>query len=63
MGTHTPKISVIIPTFNSFNVIGLCLESIAAQDYPGEQIEIIVADAGSNDGTKEIVEEYTNNIS
>ncbi len=62
MGTHTPKISVIIPTFNSFNVIGLCLESIVAQDYPGEQIEIIVADAGSNDGTKEIVEEYTNNI-
>lgn len=53
---------MIIPTFNSFNVIGQCLESVVTQDYPRECIEIIVADADSGDGTREIVANYTSNI-
>lgn len=63
-GTATllPKISVIIPTYNSSRVIDRCLESIAAQDYPSERIEIIIADAGSSDGTREIAKNYTRNV-
>lgn len=51
-------ISVIIPTLNSAAVLEKCLASIAAQDYPKNKIEIIIADGGSTDGTLEIAKNY-----
>lgn len=53
-----PTISVITPTFNSKVTIAKCLESIRDQDYPQENIEIIIVDGGSADNTKEIVSKY-----
>lgn len=53
-----PSISVIIPTYNSGRSLGECLESIRAQDYPAEKIEIIIIDAGSSDATLEIASKY-----
>lgn len=50
-----PTISIIIPTLNSRRTIGSCLDSIIMQDYPMENLEIIIADGGSKDGTLEIV--------
>ncbi len=50
----TKTVSIIIPTYNSARTLEKCLDSIAAQDYPAEQMEIIVADAGSLDKTLEI---------
>lgn len=49
-----PKISVILPTYNAAGILDDCLKAIAAQDYPSDAVEIIVADGGSSDRTREI---------
>ncbi len=46
-----PKISVIIPTHNSEKTIENCVQSIAAQNFPRNEYEIIVVDDGSKDNT------------
>lgn len=42
-----PLVSVIIPHLNQPDFLRTCLESLAAQDWPAEQTEIIVVDNGS----------------
>jgi glycosyltransferase involved in cell wall biosynthesis len=49
-------VSVVIPTLNAAHVLGKCLASIRAQDYPPGQVELIVADGGSTDGTVEMAD-------
>ncbi|WP_245777366.1 glycosyltransferase [Marinobacter pelagius] len=51
------KVSVLIPAFNRKNYIGETIESVLSQSYPN--IELIVVDDGSTDGTFEILEEYS----
>jgi cellulose synthase/poly-beta-1,6-N-acetylglucosamine synthase-like glycosyltransferase len=46
---------VIVPVLNEESRIATCLESVLAQTYPREQIEVIVADGGSTDRTRELV--------
>lgn len=53
------NISVIIPARNEENNIAACLDSLTAQDYPKDLLEIIVADDHSTDGTAGIVSRYT----
>ncbi len=57
-----PSVSIVIPTLNSEKVLEDCLESIRALDYPGEKIEIIIADGGSTDKTIKIALRYTDKI-
>lgn len=52
------KVTIIIPCRNEVRHIGLCLESVFAGDYPGEQLEVLVVDGMSSDGTRQVVEEY-----
>lgn len=47
-----PLISVIVPVFNVENYVEKCLESIREQTY--RNLEIIVVDDGSSDGTGQI---------
>ncbi len=44
-------VSIVIPTLNSERTLDECLSSIAAQDVPRGSYEIVLADAGSTDGT------------
>lgn len=44
-----PKISVIVPVYNSLNCLERCVDSICAQTF--EELEIILVDDGSTDGT------------
>jgi glycosyltransferase involved in cell wall biosynthesis len=52
----TPTVSYVIPTLNSARTLERCLASIRAQDYP--DVEIVIADAGSTDGTLELANAY-----
>jgi len=56
MSQHS--ISVIIPTFNSAATVSDCLKSIFNQDYPREKLEVIIADAGSQDVTLDRVNKF-----
>lgn len=51
-----PKVSVVVPVYNSIGYIRECIESLLNQTL--KDIEIIVVDAGSNDGTIGILNEY-----
>lgn len=51
--TYAPLVTVIIPTYNRREWIGICLDSVKAQTY--EQIETLVIDDGSTDGTAELL--------
>ena len=59
MSLDKPKISIIMPTLNVKNYIVECLDSVVNQTL--EDIEIIIVDAGSTDGTLEILNEYDEN--
>ena len=50
-----PRVSVIVPAYNSENTIGRCLSAIEAQDYPLRLFEVIVVDDGSRDSTAEVI--------
>lgn len=52
------KISVIVPTFNAAKYIRQCLRSLAMQDWPGDDCEVIVMDNGSTDGTVEMAKDF-----
>jgi GT2 family glycosyltransferase len=51
----TPIVSMVIPMRNEKDHIGNCLQSIIDQDYPGEQVEILVIDGMSTDSSRSIV--------
>ncbi|MGI8927368.1 MAG: glycosyltransferase family 2 protein [Tepidiformaceae bacterium] len=50
-----PSVSVVIPALNEGRYIGALLESLEAQTYPPQSLDVIVADGGSTDDTRAIV--------
>ena len=53
-----PKVSVIVPVYNVEKYIERCLDSLVNQTL--KDIEIIVVNDGSTDGSKEKIQEYIN---
>jgi len=61
MTQHVPLVSVVVPCRNEGRWIRSCLESILANDYPRDRLEVLVVDGMSDDGTRAIVEEFARN--
>ena len=59
MPSERPTISVVIPTYNEHQYIGACLDSVLAQDYPSDLVDVIVVDGDSTDGTAALIDAYT----
>ncbi len=52
-----PFLSVVVPVRNEAAFIAHTLEQLLEQDYDRDRFEILVADGGSTDGTREVVAE------
>ncbi len=60
MPKKLPKISIITPSYNQARFIDQTIQSVLNQDYPN--LEYIVMDGGSTDGTIEILKKYNKKI-
>ena len=52
-------VSLIMPCRNEEKFIAQCLDSVLANDYPKDKMEIFVVDGMSKDKTREILKDYT----
>ena len=51
-------LSIICPIYNEEKYIARCIESIMAQDYPKDDLEVLFVDGMSTDRTREIIASY-----
>jgi glycosyltransferase involved in cell wall biosynthesis len=57
-----PLTTVLIDAYNYGQFIEQAIESVLSQDFPQEQLEIIVVDDGSTDDTAQRVKKYSSRI-
>jgi glycosyltransferase involved in cell wall biosynthesis len=60
MTTNAIKVSVIIPNYNYEKFVGAAIESALAIDWP--DVEVIVVDDGSTDGSRAIIKGYAGRV-
>jgi glycosyltransferase involved in cell wall biosynthesis len=54
-----PKVSIMVPVYNAKDFIEECIESILSQSHPN--IELVLSDDCSTDGTQSTLKKYENN--
>lgn len=54
-------ISVIVPVYNDYYGLKTTIESLIKQDYPDDNYEVIIGDNESDDGTQNLVANYSLN--
>ena len=59
MAANLPKVSLVSPVHNGGSHYGVCLEALTKLEYPTGQLEVIIVDDGSTDGTRERLQEQT----
>ena len=60
MQETTPKVTIVTICLNAVDVIASTIQSVINQTY--DNIEYIVIDGGSTDGTLDIIKKYENKI-
>ncbi len=53
-----PSVSIIVPCFNEQNTINQLLEAIYAQTFPRADLEVVIADGMSDDGTRAVISTF-----
>lgn len=56
MNNQYPLISLVIPVYNTEKFLEKCFQSAISQDYPN--LEILILNNGSTDGSQAIIEKY-----
>jgi len=54
----SPRVSVIIPVYNLRAFVAEAIESALAQTLPPDEVELVVVDDGSTDGSGDVVRRY-----
>ena len=57
-----PKVSIIIPCYNEQPTIRLLLEGILQQTFPRADMEVLLADGMSTDGTRDAISAFQNDF-
>ena len=52
-------VTIAIPCFDERRHIDKCVQDVMTQDYPAHLVQVIVADGGSTDGTRERLDELS----
>jgi hypothetical protein len=59
--SELPRVSLVTPSYNAEPYLRAAIDSVLGQDYPN--IEFLVMDGGSTDGTVELLREYEDRLS
>jgi succinoglycan biosynthesis protein ExoA len=57
-----PRISVVIPTLNEERYIGQALQCILDNDIPSSDLEVILIDSASRDGTVQVAQKFADRL-
>src|SRR5438445_2856747 len=53
-----PVVSIVVPCRNEAKYVGRMLDSILANEYPRDRLEVLVVDGRSDDGTRDVIMDY-----